>query len=157
MLRHDWRRRGISAEEVREFCVWRNAPMRVLSSQGDLVDSYDPALKEHRTVCFLAFDGHCYMYKAVKRVLERQAEFKANRMSSGFQLFNHPEIHVPCEAGSCLQINMCHVHLWQFAWCAQSCPGDSVLELHSLIHARVVRLCRCLKVHIIIAEVCSRC
>ena len=69
MLRHDW----ISAEEVREFCVWRNAPMRVLSSQGDLVDSYDPALKEHRTVCFLAFDGHCYMYRAVKRVLERQA------------------------------------------------------------------------------------
>ena len=43
MLRHDWR-------QVREFCVWRNAPMRVLSSQGDLVDSYDPALKEHRTV-----------------------------------------------------------------------------------------------------------
>ena len=72
MLRHDWRRLGISAEEVREFCVWRNAPMRVLSSQGDLVDSYDPTLKEHRTVC-LAFDGHCYMYRAVKRVLERQA------------------------------------------------------------------------------------
>ena len=66
MLRHDWRRLGISAEEVREFCVWRNAPMRVLSSQGDLVDSYGPALKEHRAVCFLAFDGHCYMYRAVK-------------------------------------------------------------------------------------------
>ena len=31
-LRHDWRRLGISAEEVREFCVWRNGPMRVLSS-----------------------------------------------------------------------------------------------------------------------------
>ena len=68
MLRHDWRPLGI-AEEVREFCVWRNAPTRVLS----LVDSYDPALKEHRAVCFLAFDGHCYMYRAVKRVLERQA------------------------------------------------------------------------------------
>ena len=67
------RRLGISAEEVREFCVWRNAPMRVLSSQSDLVDSYNPALKEHRTVCFLAFDGHCYMYRAVKRALERQA------------------------------------------------------------------------------------
>ena len=53
-LRHDWRRLGISAEEVREFCVRRNAPMRALSSQGDLVDSYDPAL-ERRTVCFLAF------------------------------------------------------------------------------------------------------
>ena len=47
--------------------------MRVLNSQGDLVDSYDPALKEHRTVCFLAFDGRCYMYRAVKRVLERAA------------------------------------------------------------------------------------
>ena len=49
------------------------APMRVLSSQGDLVDSYDPALKKHRTVCFLAFDGRCYMCRAVKQVLERQA------------------------------------------------------------------------------------
>ena len=56
---------ALPSEEVREFCVWRNAPMRVLSSQGELVDSYDPALKEHRTVCFLAFDGHCYMYRAV--------------------------------------------------------------------------------------------
>ena len=27
------------------------------SLQGNLVDSYNPA--EHRTVCFLAFDGHC--------------------------------------------------------------------------------------------------
>ena len=79
MLRHDWRRLGISAEKVREFCVWRNAPMRVLSSQGDLVDSYNPARKEHRTVCFLAFDGHCYMYRAVKRVLERQAARVLNR------------------------------------------------------------------------------
>ena len=35
------------------------------------MDSYDPALKERRTVCFLAF--HCYMHRAVKRVLERQA------------------------------------------------------------------------------------
>ena len=37
--------------------MWRNAPMRVLSSQGDLVDSYDPALKERRTVCFLGVQG----------------------------------------------------------------------------------------------------
>ena len=62
------RRLGISAKKVQEFCVWRNAPMRVLSSQGDLVNSYDPAqrLKEHRVL-------HCYMHRAVKRVLERQA------------------------------------------------------------------------------------
>ena len=47
--------------------------MRFLSSQGDVVDSYDPALKRHRTVCFLCFNGHCYMYRCVKRVLERDA------------------------------------------------------------------------------------
>ena len=35
--------------------MWRNARTRVLSLQGDLV-GYDPALKEHRTVCF---DGRC--------------------------------------------------------------------------------------------------
>ena len=49
MLCHDWRSMGVSAEEVRQFCVWRDAPMRFLSSQGDVVDSYDPALKRHRT------------------------------------------------------------------------------------------------------------
>ena len=73
MLCHDWRSMGVSAEEVRQFCVWRDAPMRFLSSQGDVVDSYDPALKGHRTVCFLCFNGHCYMYRCVKRVLERDA------------------------------------------------------------------------------------
>ena len=70
MLRHDWRRLGISAEEAR-VCVWCNAPMRVLSSQGDLVGSYDPALKEHRAVCFLAFDGH---YQQPGAVLRAEAE-----------------------------------------------------------------------------------
>ena len=57
MLRHDWRRLGISAEEVREFCVWRNAPMRVLSSQGDLVDSYDPVRKERLRRALLHVQG----------------------------------------------------------------------------------------------------
>ena len=43
MLRHDWRRLGISAKEVQEFCVWRNAPARAKLRSG------------HRTVCLLAF------------------------------------------------------------------------------------------------------
>ena len=71
MLRHDWRRLGISARRCESSAC--GATRRCAELAGDLVDSYDPALKEHRTVCFLAFDGHCYMYRAVKRVLERQA------------------------------------------------------------------------------------
>ena len=53
LLRHNWRRLGISAEEVREFCVAQRANARA-ELAGRPVDSYDPALKEHRTVCFLA-------------------------------------------------------------------------------------------------------
>ena len=34
MLRHDWRRLGISAEEVREFCVWRNARAELAGRPG---------------------------------------------------------------------------------------------------------------------------
>ena len=37
-LRHDWRRLGISAEKLREFCVWRN------------VDSYDAEGAPHRVL-----------------------------------------------------------------------------------------------------------
>ena len=50
MLCHDWRSLGVSAEEVRQFCVWRDAPMRFLSSQGDVVDSYDPEETPHRVL-----------------------------------------------------------------------------------------------------------
>ena len=45
----------------------RNAPMRVLSSQGNLVDSYDPALKEHRTVCFLERQAARVLYRGEAR------------------------------------------------------------------------------------------
>ena len=58
VLRHDWR------GGARVLRVAQRADARAEL----LVDSYE--LKEHRTVCFLAFDGHCYMYRAV---LERQA------------------------------------------------------------------------------------
>ena len=55
------------------FAVFEAVRGCILISLSEVLNSYDPALKEHRTVCFLIFDGHCYMYRDVKRVLERQA------------------------------------------------------------------------------------
>ena len=58
--RQPWQLVGISAEEAREFCVWRNAPMRVLSSQGDLVASgedYPPEARVPRTRESATFSG----------------------------------------------------------------------------------------------------
>ena len=55
-------RGGRAAERLRGQAALRApaAGRAAAAEQGDLVDSYDPALKEHRTVCFLAFDGHSY-------------------------------------------------------------------------------------------------
>ena len=63
MLR--WRRLGISAEEVREFCVAQRPHARA-ELAGRPCGRYNPALKKHRTVCFLAFDGHCYMARGAR-------------------------------------------------------------------------------------------
>ena len=52
--------------------MWRNAPMRVLSSQGDLVDSYDPALKEHHH----ALPG---LRRALPHVQSREAGWRGRR------------------------------------------------------------------------------
>ena len=69
MLRHDWRRLGVSAEEVREFCVCHARAELAGRPGGQLRSGAEGA--PHRVL--LAFDGRCYMYRAVRRVLERQA------------------------------------------------------------------------------------
>ena len=54
----------VSAKEVRQFCVWR-APVRFLAGQrGGQLEPCTP----HRVLSVLQ---HCYMYRCVKRVLER--------------------------------------------------------------------------------------
>ena len=61
-----WQDRGVSPKEIREFCVWRGAPMFFVNCRGQLMDSYQPVEKE--AVAFTAWDGHAFFYKNARTV-----------------------------------------------------------------------------------------
>ena len=65
-----WQERGITPEEIRKFCVWRGAPMLFVNCQGQLLDSYQPAVKEARAVAFTAWQGHAFFYKNARSVFQ---------------------------------------------------------------------------------------
>ena len=50
-----WEQRGITALEIREFCAWRGAPMFFVSCRGELLDAYQPPVKENRAVAFTCY------------------------------------------------------------------------------------------------------
>ena len=83
-----WQDRGMSPKEIREFCVWRGAPMFFVNCRGQLVDSYQPVEKEARAVAFAAWDGHAFFYKNARTVhlcdeSERiQPRYRAERRDS---------------------------------------------------------------------------
>ena len=66
-----WQERGVTPEEIRKFCVWRGAPMLFVNCQGQLLDSYQPAVKEARAVAFTAWQGHAFFYKNARSVFQR--------------------------------------------------------------------------------------
>ena len=65
-----WQERGVTPEEIRKFCVWRGAPMLFVNCQGQLLDSYQPAVKEARAVAFTAWEGHAFFYKNARSVFQ---------------------------------------------------------------------------------------
>ena len=83
-----WQDRGVSAKEIREFCVWRGAPMFFVNCRGQLMDSYQPVEKEARAVAFTAWDRHAFFYKNARTVhlcdeSERiQPRYRAERRDS---------------------------------------------------------------------------
>ena len=83
-----WQDRGMSPKEIREFCVWRGAPMFFVNCRGQLMDSYQPVEKEAWAVAFTAWDGHAFFYKNARTVhlcdeSERiQPRYRAERRDS---------------------------------------------------------------------------
>eukprot|EP00439_Symbiodinium_sp_Y106_P020317 s8192_g2.t1 len=63
-----WEQRGITALEIREFCAWRGAPMFFVSCRGELLDAYQPPVKENRAVAFTCYQAHAYFYKSARAV-----------------------------------------------------------------------------------------
>ena len=83
-----WQDRGVSPKKIREFCVWRGAPMFFVNCRGQLMDSYQPVEKEAWAVAFTAWDGHAFFYKNARTVhlcdeSERiQPRYRAERRDS---------------------------------------------------------------------------
>ncbi|CAE7368023.1 unnamed protein product, partial [Symbiodinium natans] len=63
-----WREQGITPREIREFCLWRQAPMFYVDCQGRLLDKYEPTVKEQRAVAFTSWNGHAFFYKSARTV-----------------------------------------------------------------------------------------
>ena len=63
-----WREQGITPREIREFCLWRQAPMFYVDCQGCLLDKYEPTVKEQRAVAFTSWNGHAFFYKSARTV-----------------------------------------------------------------------------------------
>ncbi|CAE7238133.1 unnamed protein product [Symbiodinium natans] len=63
-----WREQGVTPREIREFCLWRQAPMFYVDCQGRLLDKYEPTVKEQRAVAFTSWNGHAFFYKSARTV-----------------------------------------------------------------------------------------
>ena len=63
-----WREQGITPREIREFCLWRQAPMFYVDCQGRLLDKYEPSVKEQRAVAFTSWNGHAFFHKSARTV-----------------------------------------------------------------------------------------
>ena len=82
-----WREQGITPREIREFCLWRQAPMFYVDCQGRLLDKYEPSVKEQRAVAFTSWNGHAFFYKSARTVAKcepigERARYRGERKPS---------------------------------------------------------------------------
>ena len=62
-----WERRGVTGKEIRQFCEWRKAPLFIVNCRGQMVDCYEPPVKEERALALCGRD-HAYFYKSARAV-----------------------------------------------------------------------------------------
>ena len=75
-----WREQGITPREIREFCLWRQAPMFYVDCQGRLLDKYEPSVKEQRAVAFTSWNGHAFFYKSARHRRKVRADRGAGQV-----------------------------------------------------------------------------
>ena len=61
----EWMQRGLSAEDLRTFCVSEGHPFFFASSSRLLI-AYEPEQKLGKAVACTLFDNHCYMYRSAR-------------------------------------------------------------------------------------------
>ena len=56
------------AKEIRQFCEWRKAPMFIVNCRGQMIDCYEPPVKEERALALCVYRDHAYFYKSARAV-----------------------------------------------------------------------------------------
>ena len=69
-----WERRGVTGKEIRQFCEWRKAPLFIVNCRGQMVDCYEPPVKEERALALCIYRDHAYFYKSARAVAWCDAE-----------------------------------------------------------------------------------
>ena len=63
-----WESRGVTGKEIRQFCEWRKAPMFIVNCRGQMIDCYEPPVKEERALALCVYRDHAYFYKSARAV-----------------------------------------------------------------------------------------
>jgi hypothetical protein len=62
-----WRLRGVTPEEILEFCKFHGCPMFYVAG-GQMQATYDPPHKLNRAVAFTSWEDHAFLYKTAKPI-----------------------------------------------------------------------------------------
>ena len=63
-----WEQRGVTGKEIRQFCEWRKAPLFIVNCRGQMIDCYEPPVKEERALALCVYRDHAYFYKSARAV-----------------------------------------------------------------------------------------
>ena len=89
----NWERKGVTGAEIREFCAWRKAPLYIVNCRGQMLDCYEPAVREQRPVACCIYRDHAFFYRNAGAVsfcdgeARDQPSYRGDRRESTVPLF----------------------------------------------------------------------
>ena len=89
----NWERKGVTGTEIREFCVWRKAPLYIVNCRGQMLDCYEPPVREQRPVACCIYRDHAFFYRNAGAVsfcdgeARDQPSYRGERRESTVPLF----------------------------------------------------------------------
>ena len=81
----NWERKGVTGAEIREFCAWRKAPLYIVNCRGQMLDCYEPAVREQRPVACCIYRDHAFFYRDGEA--RDQPSYRGDRRESTVPLF----------------------------------------------------------------------
>ena len=84
---------AVTGAEIREFCAWRKAPLYIVNCRGQMLDCYEPAVREQRPVACCIYRDHAFFYRNAGAVsfcdgeARDQPSYRGDRRESTVPLF----------------------------------------------------------------------